>query len=163
MHLGNSSSIVGQSLHFQICVLTRRFLANIWFLISLYQKALFLSWISTIALQGSLFSNKDSEFQPLALWTICRPTRMWVPGCRSVSYVLLAEGHKETGFLFLPSSVGDPAYVSEDQARRPEGHSGLRKVQAVQEQSEQSCRTLARLQWQFPIGQLSYFEHWGNI
>ena len=66
-----------------------------------------------------------------------------MPGCRHVSYTILAEGYMETGFMSLQSSVEYPVYASEDETRRLEGHSGLRNVRAVKEQSEQRCRTLA--------------------
>lgn len=79
-----------------------------------------------------------------------------MPGCRYVSYKLLAEGYMETGFTSLQSSMEYPAYGSEDQTRRPGGHSGLRNVRAVKEQSEQRCRTLAPLEWHFAIRQLSF-------
>lgn len=61
--------------------------------------------------------------------------------------------------MSLQSSVEYPAYASENETRRPEGHSGSSNVHAVKEQSEQRCRTLASLEWQFTVGQLSYFKH----
>lgn len=74
--------------------------------------------------------------------------------------MLLAEGYMGTGFMsLLDSSVEYPAYASENETRRPEGHSGLSNVHAVKEQSEERYRTLASLEWHFAIGQLSYFKH----
>lgn len=40
----------------------------------------------------------------------------------------------------------------------PEGHSDLRNVHTVKEQSEQRCKILAPIEWQFAIRQISYFK-----
>lgn len=133
IHPGNSSSIVVQS-------------TNILFQISLYQKCFSSTKSPPFPLRGLCFLKKDSKFQPLAWWTICRTIRTWVPSCRSVSYMLLAEGHMETGFMSLQSSVEYPAYASEDQTRRPfrfkEGTSCLRPIWTEMQNTCSSSMTI---------------------